>query len=110
MSGVHVAVAGRPYDVLIGQGLIERAGELIAPLLKRRRVAIVMDETVERLHSAGAVDLAGRRAAIAADPVVIAPGEGAKSFAELEMLSDALLSLELERGDLIVGLWRRRRR
>ncbi len=29
---VPVAVAGRPYDVLIGPGLIERAGELIAPL------------------------------------------------------------------------------
>ena len=102
MSGVHVAVAGRPYDVLIGQGLIERAGELIAPLLKRRRVAIVMDETVERLHGARLwTSLAD--AAIAADPVVIAPGEAAKGFAGLEMLSDALLSLELERGDLIVA-------
>ena len=29
---VHVALEGRAYDVVIGQGLIDRAGELIAPM------------------------------------------------------------------------------
>jgi 3-dehydroquinate synthase len=99
---VPVAVAGRPYEVMIGENLIDRAGALIAPLLKRARVAIVMDETVETLHGArlwGALGDAG----VAADPIVIAPGEQAKSFVGLEALSDALLALELERGDLIVA-------
>jgi 3-dehydroquinate synthase len=35
--------------------------------------------------------------------VVIAPGEAAKSFSGLEALCDALLALELDRGDLIVA-------
>jgi 3-dehydroquinate synthase len=99
---VPVAIAGKPYDVLIGRGLIERAGELIRPLLKRRRLAVVMDETVSGLHGpalAGSLTAAG----IAIHPVVIAPGEAAKSFAGLEALTDALLELELDRGDVVAA-------
>jgi 3-dehydroquinate synthase len=98
---VHVAT-GRPYDVLISAGLIARAGELIRPLAKRGKVAVVVDETVQELHGAMlCTALAG--AGIDVHPVVIAPGEAAKSFAGLEALCDALLALELERGDLIVA-------
>ena len=99
---VPVDVAGRPYEVQIGAGLMDRAGEAIAPLLKRRRLAVVTDETVRRLHGERlARSLAG--AGIGADWVVVAPGEQAKSFAGLEGLCDELLALELERGDLIVA-------
>ncbi len=97
-----VDVAGRPYEVRIGAGLVDRAGEAIAPFLKRRRVAVVADETVRRLHGErlGSSLAAG---GIAADWVVVPPGEQAKSFAGLEQLCDELLALELERGELIVA-------
>jgi 3-dehydroquinate synthase len=99
---VPVAVAGRPYDVLIGPGLIDQSGALIRPLLKRARLAVVMDETVSALHGARlAAALAA--AGIEAHPVVVEPGEEAKSFAGLEALCDALLALELERGDLVAA-------
>ena len=99
---VPVAVAGKPYDVMVGRGLIARSGALIAPLLQRPRLAVVMDETVSQLHGAAlAASLAAAR--VAFHPVVIAPGEAAKSFAGLEALCDALLALQLERGDLIAA-------
>jgi 3-dehydroquinate synthase len=99
---VPVAVAGKPYDVLIGRGLIGAAGGVIAPLLKRPRLAVVMDETVQALHGAAlAASLGG--AGIEVMPVAIAPGEAAKSFAELASLCDALLALELGRDDLIAA-------
>ncbi|HEY3797646.1 MAG TPA: 3-dehydroquinate synthase [Caulobacteraceae bacterium] len=99
---VPVALAGAPYDVLIGPGLLAEAGARIRPLLKRARVALVMDETVAALHGpALTASLAG--AEIAVERVVIAPGEEAKSFEGLERLCDALLALELERGDLVVA-------
>ena len=99
---VHVAVAGRAYDVLIGRGLVDRAAGHIGPLLKRPRVAIVMDETVSVVASPALID-ALDEAGITAHGIVIPPGEGAKSFAGLEMLCDRLLELRLERGDLIVA-------
>ncbi len=102
MSRVHVAT-GRPYEVLIGEGLIERAGEFIAPMLKRRRVAVVTDETVRDLHGARlSASLAA--AGVETATVAVAPGEETKSFEGLAALCDALLALELERGDLIVAL------
>jgi 3-dehydroquinate synthase len=99
---VPVAVAGKPYDVLIGRGLIDGAGAAIRPLLKRPRLAVVVDETVHALHGATLTASLGA-AGIEVMPVVIAPGEEAKSFAGLEALCDALLDLELDRGDLIVA-------
>jgi 3-dehydroquinate synthase len=100
---VHVAVAGRPYDVLIGRGLLDRAAAHIGPLLKRPRVAIVMDETVSVLVSPALIDSL-EDAGVTAHGIVIPPGEEAKSFDGLERLCDQLLDLELERGDLIVAL------
>ncbi len=45
---VPVRLGGRAYEVLIGPGLIDEAGARIAPLLKRRRVAIVSDTTAAK--------------------------------------------------------------
>jgi 3-dehydroquinate synthase len=101
-TAVRVAVEGRPYEVLIGRGLIDRAGTLIRPLLKRPRVAVVVDEIVNPLHGAS-LAAALNEARLDVDRLVIAAGEETKSFAGLEQLTDALLRLELERGDLIVA-------
>ena len=99
---IPVNVAGRPYQVLVGRGLVDEAARHIRPLLKRARVAVVTDDTVSGLHGPrliGALEAAG----VSTDLIVVPPGEGAKSFAVLETLSDQLLELELERGDMIVA-------
>ncbi len=99
---VKVALAGRPYDVLIGQGLIARAGEFAKPLLKRGRIAVVADETVMRLHGAALVAAFAKQGIDA--PVISVPsGEASKSFNELARVSDRLLELELDRGDLVAA-------
>ena len=51
---VRVELGARGYDILIGEGLLARAGELIRPLMKagRDRVFVVADETVAQLHLA----------------------------------------------------------
>jgi len=99
---IPVALNARSYEVIIGRGLLDEAGEHIAPLLKRSRVAVISDETVWRLH--GARLLAALQAAgIAVSPVIVQPGEQTKSFEGLADVSDRLLALELDRGDLIVA-------
>jgi len=99
---VAVGLGARAYDVVIGSGLLDEAGRRIAPLLKRPRLAVVSDETVWALHGArltAALEAAG----LAVSPVVIPPGEQTKSFEGLAELSDKLLALQLDRGDLIVA-------
>jgi len=103
MRRIEVGLGDRAYEVLVGPGLIDRAGELVGPLLPRRRAAVVTDETVARLHAerfAGALAAAG----IETWTIVMPPGEQTKSFEGLADLSDRLLALGLDRGDRIVAL------
>ena len=100
---VTVGLGDRAYDVLIGKSLIDGAGALIAPLLRRARTAIVADATVMDLHGArlqGSLGAAG----IESEVVIIPPGEASKTFAQLEQVCDRLLAMKLDRGDLIVAL------
>jgi 3-dehydroquinate synthase len=47
---VHVPLGERAYDILIGPGLIARAGAEIASRLKGRKAAIITDEHVAPLY------------------------------------------------------------
>ena len=47
---VHVPLGERAYDILIGPGLIARAGAEIASRLKGRKAAVVTDENVAPLY------------------------------------------------------------
>jgi len=49
---VRVDLANRSYDILIGEGLLARAGELIRPLMGagRSKVFVIADETVAGIH------------------------------------------------------------
>jgi len=100
MEKVKVALAARSYEILIGDGLIERAGEWLAPLARGNRMIVVSDETVwaaqgERLR----LGLGG----IEAVPVPVPPGEGSKSFGTLASLIDRLLAIGVERRDHLVA-------
>jgi 3-dehydroquinate synthase len=99
---IEVGLGARSYEVRVGPGLIDGAGEALAPLLKRRRTAIVSDETVWGLHGAR-LTASLERAGIAASPVIVPPGEQTKSFEGLADVSDRLLALELDRGDVITA-------
>jgi 3-dehydroquinate synthase len=97
-----VALAGRAYDVVIGQNLLDGAGARIAPLLRRPFAPVVMDETIAALHGERlTAGLAG--AGIEAPRVTIPPGEGAKSFEGLAGLCDDLLALGVERSDVVIA-------
>ncbi|NKX46496.1 3-dehydroquinate synthase [Roseicyclus persicicus] len=99
---VHVPLGERAYDVRIGAGLLARAGAEIAPLLRRKRVWIVTEETVAGLH------LATLEAGLAAGGVtsaalVLPPGEGTKSWPHLIRVVDWLLAEKVERRDVVVA-------
>lgn len=100
---VHVSLGDRSYDILIGSGLIARAGEEIASRLPGIRAAVVTDSNVEQVHLQpllSALQLAG----IPATPVVVPAGEKSKGFATLETVTNAILAARLERGDAVIAL------
>ena len=102
MTLIPVALGERSYDVLIEGGLLARAGTLLAPLARGRRMAIVTDENV-RQHLA-TLQASLEAAGIASEAIILPPGEGSKSWATLETLTDRLIDLGIERGDHVIAL------
>ena len=98
MRKVEVALGERSYEIVIAENLLDQAGEILAPYARRGRLVAVSDERVwaaqgERLKASGIEIL----------PVLVPPGEGSKSWAQLADLLDRLLALEIERSDHILA-------
>ena len=102
VKAIRVALGERSYDVLVGRGLIGRAGTLSAPFLRRPRCAIVTDETVADLHL-GALEAGLEAAGIDAQAIVLPPGERTKCWEMLERTVEALLSMKVERDDVVIA-------
>ena len=103
MTSIRVGGAGfAPYEVVVGRGLLAQAGSRIAPLARGRTV-IISDETVAALHGP-ALRASLEAAGVRTEMVIVPPGEGSKSFAELERVLDALLAIGLDRKDVVVAL------
>nr|MBC8451852.1 3-dehydroquinate synthase [Rhodospirillaceae bacterium] len=47
---VHVDLADRSYDIVIGDGVLARAGALMSDIVGGDRVIVVTDETVAKFH------------------------------------------------------------
>jgi 3-dehydroquinate synthase len=100
---ITVPLGTRSYEIQIGPGLIRRAGALIQALAPGAKCAVVADQHVATLHLPALMDGLAR-SGMEAREIVLAAGEGSKSFQQLEVVCDALLDQELERGDVVVAL------
>jgi 3-dehydroquinate synthase len=102
MRRIPVGLGERAYEVIIGAGLLDHAGQLLAAHYPRRRTVVVTDATVAAHHGErliGALEAGG----VSTDLIALPPGEETKSFAGLEDVCDRLLELELDRGDVITA-------
>ena len=99
---IRVGLDERSYDIHVGEGLLARAGELLAPFA-RGTVPVVTDSHVAKLHLDPLI-AALSKAGIRTTPIVLPPGEGTKSFGGLEKLITELLHANVDRGGLIVAL------
>jgi shikimate kinase/3-dehydroquinate synthase len=100
---VTVQLAARSYDVLIGAGLLARAGAFIAPVLPQKRCIIITDEIVAPLHLATltqSLDEVG----VAHSSVIVPPGEASKSLERWSHVVNALLYQKADRGTAIIAL------
>jgi len=99
---VPVALGSRSYEVRIGSGLIDGLGGQIAPLLRRRKVAVVTDETVAAVHLMGLAKSLEREG-IAMTALALPPGESTKGWQQLERCVEWLLEQKIERRDVVLA-------
>jgi 3-dehydroquinate synthase len=100
---VDVALAERAYDIVIGRDLLGSLGARIAAVRPGARTAIVTDRSVAR-HWLDQTEAALAQAGIASSRIIVDEGEGSKSYATLEKVSEALIAAKVERNDLVIAL------
>ncbi|MEL6967925.1 MAG: 3-dehydroquinate synthase [Pseudomonadota bacterium] len=100
---VAVDLGPRSYDILIGSGLLDTAGERVASLFAGSRAVVITDDTVNALHG-DALRRSLEGAGLRHDTISVLPGETSKSFATLETVVDAVLACGLERRDVVLAL------
>ena len=101
MHRVTVGLPGRQYDILIGDDLLQRAGELVAPLAPTR-VLLVSNSVVAPLY-ADRVRLALEQIAEVAT-VILPDGEPHKQWPSVATIIDALLTAGADRKSVVVAL------
>ncbi len=100
---VDVALGERAYDIVIGRDVLRTLGARIAALRPGVRTAIVTDRNVARYWLEGA-EASLNEAGILTSHIVVDEGEGSKSYAGLERVSEALIAARIERNDLVIAL------
>jgi 3-dehydroquinate synthase len=101
---VEVGLGDRAYDILIGPGLLGRAGEMVSARLPGTRVAIITDENVATSHLETLKSGLESGGVAVAATVMLPAGEKTKSFDHLQDVVDAVLGAKLERRDAVVAL------
>lgn len=100
---VHVPLGERAYDILIGDGLLARAGGEISSRIKGRKAAIITDEHVGPLYLEALMDSL-EVDGIEAVSLTLPAGEKTKSFDHLTKVCDVLLEARIERNDTVIAL------
>src|SRR5260221_867473 len=103
MISVPVATPSRSYEVLIGSGLLARAGECLAKTLEGRRAFLVPSLPVRRLWAKVLLkwlSASGVEAGVLEMPY----GERSKRLATLEKLAEKLVKHGADRGITLIAL------
>ena len=100
---LHVALAERPYDVLIQYDAWERAGREIAKRTGASQVALVTVPQVGRRYAAK-LTRSLRAAGLRVHRFEVPDGDGSKNLAQVAKLYDAFLDKGMDRSSAVVAL------
>ena len=100
---VDVSLGDRAYEIIIGREVLSSLGQRINALRPNVRTAIVTDRTVSK-HWLAATKASLAEAGIPTTCIIVEDGEGSKSYAGLEKVSEGLVAAKIERNDLVIAL------
>jgi 3-dehydroquinate synthase len=100
---LDVALGERAYQIVIGRDILNSLGARVSGLRPGARTAIVTDRTVAK-HWLEKTEASLKQAGISTSHIVVEEGEGSKSYAGLERVSEALIAARIERNDLVIAL------
>ncbi len=99
LERLRVELGARSYDILIGDGLLVRASEFLAPLKLGKRGVIICDSNTEKLYAQPL------RAALPGTEILSVPaGESSKSLRQVDDLLQRMTGLKLDRKSFVVAV------
>jgi shikimate kinase/3-dehydroquinate synthase len=98
-----VVLSSTRYDVVIGDGLLARAGALLAPVLPQKRAVVVSDANVARLHMRTVLTSLGENG-FETSTVIVPAGEATKNVEQYLSVVDQLLEARVERRTAVIAL------
>ncbi len=104
MPTVRVSLSDRSYDVIVGSGILKRAGEvMLQQNLSPTRVAVITDSNVEKHH---APDLLASlaEAGFQASLHIVPAGEASKSMQQAETVCREMAREQHDRKSLVIAL------
>lgn len=99
-----VQLGERCYPIHVEAGLLDRAGELLGPLLPRPLVLLVTDTNVALTPHPDRLGASLGRAGIAVRRHVVVPGESSKSLESFGRLVEALLAGGIDRKTTVLAM------
>jgi len=101
-TNIRVDLSERSYDIQIGSGVLSDIGSAFEEISSGAKCAIITDTNVNAAHGEA---LRGHlsKAGIQHSTIEIAAGEKSKSWPVFQSVTDEVLSLQLERNDLIIA-------
>ena len=103
ITAIPVPLKDSPYEILIGKGLLARAGELASKVVAPCRCAVITDDVVGPLH--GEILITSLKAAGFTPHLLSIPsGEASKSMAVAAGLCDHLIESGLDRKSAVFAL------
>lgn len=100
---IEVALKAAPYQVLVGDGVLDSCGSSIRAIRPCGKVAVVTDANVADIY-ADQVLSSLTDAEFSPSLIVVPAGESSKCLAGVEMICDAMISGGHDRASLLVAL------
>jgi len=100
---VRIDLPERPYDVVIGSGLLSEVADRVRTLSDTTNVAVVTDETVGARYGT-ALDITLAQRGIKSTLLTVPPGETSKNWGLAGELCEQFAQTRLGRDDLVLSL------
>jgi 3-dehydroquinate synthase len=104
LDRIRVGLDSRAYDIVIGPGLLGKAGALIKDVVGDRQLLIVSDTNVAKLYRVK-LEASLEAAGLKALPAIVVPaGEASKSMAMYGKTAENILTLGIDRKTVLIAL------
>jgi len=100
---IRVPISERPYDVVVGAGILRESGERASAVVRPCRCAVVTDSHVGPIY-AGPVATALEQAGFTPVVVTVAAGEVSKSLEQAGAVCEEMIQAGLDRSSAIFAL------